>query len=433
MNEGLKRQAAAILASNDLGGWTRPAPGLYPHQWLWDSCFVAMGLSHTNPARAAHELHRLVRSQWRNGMMPHMVYNDHFPYRLEALLWGTGRLSPKGIRTSGITQPPMLAIAVEKVSHALPAAESRKFVRGMMRTLTRYHQWIYRDRDPHDTGLAACLHSWESGLDDTPYWTEPMSQLPPPPLRWRWLREYRPVLSHERARPQDLQNMLSLAHILKRNHYDSAEIMAHSPVVIQDLVFNSILAAANESLERLAEYAGTELPDGLQRRFLGTRRALAQLWDPDTEQYYSRDALSGHLIRVPTIATFMPLFAGTATHAHAERLRRLITHGHGYQTPFTLPSVPSNSPHFEAQRYWRGPVWINMNWFVITGLQRYGFTTEANQLRDHTLALIQRSGFREYYNPLTGDGLGAHQFSWSAALTLELLSHTPAHELVASS
>jgi hypothetical protein len=38
-----------------------------------------------------------------------------------------------------------------------------------------------------------------------------------------------------------------------------------------------------------------------------------------------------------------------------------------------------------------------------------------------TLRLVEASGFSEYYHPATGEPLGSRDFSWSAALTLDLL------------
>jgi glycogen debranching enzyme len=419
----LQKRALAVLRSNDLGGWTRPAPGLYPHQWLWDSCFVAIGLAHSSPDRAAKEIRSLIRGQWKNGMMPHMIYSRKLPFSLESILWGTKMLAPRRAKTSGISQPPVLAIAVEKVARSFEdPREGRNFAADMLPKLVRFHEWIYRERDPHESGLAAVIHSWESGMDDTPYWTDAMDHLIEQPWKWRWLREYRPVLSQERANPKDIQHMVALAFMIRANKYDSKRILEKSPVIIQDMVFNSVLAAANESLERLAEYVDQPLPEDLQKRFPRTRRALEELWDHQSEQYYSRDFRSNRLLRVPTIATFMPLFAGTASPSRAERLRELIVDYRGYNVPFPLPSVPTTSHNFDANRYWRGPVWVNMNWFIIKGLERYGFTEEAEWLRIHTLALVEQSGFREYYNPMTADGLGATQFSWTAALTLDLLT-----------
>ena len=56
----LARRALGVLDANRRGAWTCPSTDLYPHQWLWDSCFVAIGLARHDPARAADELPRAV-------------------------------------------------------------------------------------------------------------------------------------------------------------------------------------------------------------------------------------------------------------------------------------------------------------------------------------------------------------------------------------
>jgi len=352
-----------------------------------------------------------------------MIYSPGLRSRIESqLLWNSDTNGPAHIHTSGITQPPLLAVAVERVAHALPPDTARTFVATMLPALIRYHDWLYRERDPEDVGLVVCLHSWESGMDDAPYWSAAMGRLPRPPLRWRWVRELRPVNPAERARTIDLQHMLALAQILKRYRYDSRALIEHSSVVIVDLAFNSILATANEALERLSETCNHPLPAALPRHFRATRQALETLWDHHTETYYSHDYRTGRRLREPTAANFMPLFAGTATPVHADALRRQLVGDTGYNVPFPVPSVPTSSPDFNARRYWRGPTWINLNWFIIEGLKRYGFNDEAGWLRLHTLGLIAKSGFREYYNPRSGEGLGAREFSWTAALTLDLLA-----------
>ncbi len=119
----------------------------------------------------------------------------------------------------------------------------------------------------------------------------------------------------------------------------------------------------------------------------------------------------------------MPLFAGTASPSRAAKLRDLLVEG-SFKTSYPVPSTPPSSALFEPNRYWRGPTWINMNWFIIVGLGRYGYAEDAARLTSQTLALVEQSGFREYYNPNTGRGLGAHNFSWSAALTIDLLAKT---------
>ena len=56
--------------------FTIPSATLYPHQWSWDSCFIAIGNSYFNSDRAMKELEYLFDAQWKNGMIPHIVFNE---------------------------------------------------------------------------------------------------------------------------------------------------------------------------------------------------------------------------------------------------------------------------------------------------------------------------------------------------------------------
>jgi glycogen debranching enzyme len=90
---------------------------------------------------------------------------------------------------------------------------------------------------------------------------------------------------------------------------------------------------------------------------------------------------------------------------------------------YPVPSVPLDSPFFDADRYWQGPSWVNTNWLIIDGLKRYGFMEEAKDLTEKTLAMVISGGPYEYFNPVNGQGLGAADFSWTAALTIDLLKN----------
>ena len=72
---------------NDRGSYTQPAHALYPHQWLWDSCFIAIGLRHLDVERAKTEVLSLLRGQWHNGMMPNIIFRDDRQYRTDRNLW----------------------------------------------------------------------------------------------------------------------------------------------------------------------------------------------------------------------------------------------------------------------------------------------------------------------------------------------------------
>ena len=72
-------RARQVLHRNDMGDWTCAAPNLYPHQWSWDSAFIAIGLAHFNTRRAARELLALFKHQWRTGKVPYIVFNPEAP------------------------------------------------------------------------------------------------------------------------------------------------------------------------------------------------------------------------------------------------------------------------------------------------------------------------------------------------------------------
>ena len=65
---------------------------------------------------------------------------------------------------------------------------------------------------------------------------------------------------------------------------------------------------------------------------------------------------------------------------------------------------------------WRGPSWINSNWYIARGLKRHGRNDLARHITNQSIAMVRKSGFREYYNPQTAHGRGAPDFSWSTIL-----------------
>ena len=78
------KKAQKILNSNWTGNYTKSAPRLYPHQWSWDSGFIAIGYAHYNEDRAMKEIRSLFMHQWDNGMVPQIVFNtaalgNYFP------------------------------------------------------------------------------------------------------------------------------------------------------------------------------------------------------------------------------------------------------------------------------------------------------------------------------------------------------------------
>lgn len=431
----LLQDAGQVLRDNDHGHYIAPAKNLYPHQWLWDSCFTAIGLRHLDNDRAQQEIMSMLRGQWANGMVPHMIFNQDSVQQRDWGVWKS-RLNPNApedLSTSGITQPPMLAEAVVKIGEQLALPERRTWYKQVYPQLLAYHQWIYKDRDPHNEGLALLIHPWESGLDNTPPW---MAELNHHLLPW-WIRAIKavhlePVLSLFRtdtrfiARAERLSNVEAMAlyavqRRLRRKHYDIGAILNHSLFIIEDLAFNCILARANQHLEAIAKSIRQDIPEDLQKSMDKMPKTLEELWDPYNRQYYPRDFITHKLLKESSVATLLPLYAGTVSQERAEVLVKMIENEKLFGPAYPLPSVPLESFYFNSKRYWQGPTWINMNWLIIDGLRRYGFKDHADVLTESTVEMIAKSGIAEYYDPLTGEPLGADDFSWTAALAIDLI------------
>jgi hypothetical protein len=114
----LAARARQVLRQNDMGDWTRAAPNLYPHQWSWDSAFIAIGLAHLSTRRAAKELLALFEHQWGTGKVPHIVFNVEAPpgsYFPGPAYWACAAASPDAPPappyTSCLCQPPVHAIS----------------------------------------------------------------------------------------------------------------------------------------------------------------------------------------------------------------------------------------------------------------------------------------------------------------------------------
>lgn len=427
-------RARAVLEANRQGNWTTPAE-MYPHQWLWDSCFIAIGLSTYDPQRAAKEILSLFRGQWRNGMLPHIIFGQSHDYWEGPEFWRSELSpdSPEGLHTSGFTQPPLPALAAWRVAQRLSDIEARAFLEDAYQALVAYHRWLYRERDVRRQGLVALIHPWETGMDTTPPWMRLIRRLKAP----LWLalverlrmsgplglfrQDFRQVPPSQRYSNLDALKLASPVLAYRQRHYDTQAILARPLLKVESDLFNAILIAANDSLAQIAQRLGQKLPQDLMQKAAQTKSALESLWDHQSNQYFSRNLRSGQLIKVSSVSTLVVLFSGSISSESADKLVKLMLNPKKYWTAYPLPSVPTDSSSFHPLRYWQGPTWVNINWLVIQGLLKHGYRPEASQLAARTTQMIERAGFGEYFSPLSGKKLGADNFSWTAALYLDLL------------
>ena len=160
----LIRRAKMILDFNRVGSYTQPGPRLYPHQWSWDSAFIAIGYAHYDQRRATNELNHLFDSQWKNGLLPQIVFNPDFSEYFPGVgFWHAERSpnAPRHHKTSGLVQPPIHATAALHVYRlAKDDAYAQAFLEGAFPRLAAWHEYLYRERDPRKEGLVYIRHPW---------------------------------------------------------------------------------------------------------------------------------------------------------------------------------------------------------------------------------------------------------------------------------
>ena len=273
----LRRRALAVLEANYRDGYTVPAQGLYPYQWCWDSGPIALGW-----AAAGHwdqawgELTRLLSAQWPSGLVPHIVFwsqdDTYFP---GPDVWATGRNPP----TTGLTQPPLPVSAAARLFATDPDRDRAR--QALQRPLARTGRPGWRGsgglvRGPH--GACVVVHPWESGMDNSPSWDQPLSSVPEATNVHIERRDVATVSAKQRPSTREYRQYLGIVEALRAAGWDTERQPADSPFAVEDPSFTAITARAAADLAAVAAAAGL---DGSQPQQLAdaARAGLDALWD----------------------------------------------------------------------------------------------------------------------------------------------------------
>lgn len=392
----LRERAIEVLRKNDRGGYTVPAPQLYPHQWTWDSAFAAIGWATFDLDRALSELEAVFEGQWDDGRVPHIRFRvdtaDYFP---GPKVWGRQQ-------SSSITTPPVFAPAARRLVERGLAVQR---IEPLLAAIDRSHRFFYAQRDPLGWNLAAVVHPWESGRDNGPEWDGPLSAVDPaaaPPFT----RVDKKFVASPDERPDDVtyQRYIALVDAIRKAGFGPG------PFAVYDPCTSALLARAEQDLAWLGERAG--FATEAAQRATGVRGALvSRLWDEQHGRFRFFDARSETGASPDVLAAHLALIVELP---ERQRARLVAELDERYAAAWPLPTTAPGAPPFHPRCYWRGPSWVNMNWLLAPAYDR--------GLRERTLELVERSGFHEYFDPLTGDGLGTDRFTWTAALVLDWLS-----------
>ena len=143
--------------------------------------------------------------------------------------------------------------------------------------------------------------------------------------------------------------------------------------------------------------------------------------------YIHYDLRNEKPLRYLSSSSFSPLFANIPNKDKAESIVKVMMEKFGGEHQYLCASFDPTSERFNPKKYWRGPVWVNLNWMLYYGLKQYGFEDIAERTKQDTVAIIENNGFYEYFDSRKemhtnkNAGYGGNNFSWTAALLLDLL------------
>ena len=263
-----------------------------------------------------------------------------------------------------VTKPPIIAWAALKLDETDPDPD---FLQEIYVPLVRWNAWWFSMNDDDADGLAQYNHPYSSGLDDSPLWDYGMP--------------------------------------------------AESP----DL--NTYLCVQMGSLAMMAEALGMEAEGAMWRRRAAAvvRRMIEDFWDEGAGLF--RALQNNEPIPVVTPFNLYPLWTGQLPDAIRDRLVAHLVNPDAFWGECVIPTVARNDPHYDPGTMWRGPVWVNINYFFIEALRQVGEHALARTLREKTLELIMsQPGIYEYYNAETGEppATAASAFGWTAAVFIDL-------------
>lgn len=410
MEVSIKKEAIKLMLNNfkETGyQYICPSP-TYHFQFRWDSAkhaiiCKALGLD----ALAKNEINKLLNAMHKNGFIPNIIY--HKPIKYEIKLKRTrARLSIlferylfKNKKESNYTQPPLEALAVKEIN-------DEKFTKRVINKIIKAYLYFYKYRDFDKDFLVEIYHPHETGRDADPLFDSLM--------RFKGLNRY--YLIH-------LLDVYLLNFKYKRLNWDYNKIARNTNFFVEDVMFNVFYVVGIYSIARLLKKLRKNYKK-YHKIAENAENAIYQLmWDKKDGLFYALDRYNKK-IKIKSVSCLFPLLLPNISKDKVDALIKTIKKY--FLTPYPLSSIAKTEKEFRPgwnffYSIWRGPVWVDMNYFIIKGLefQYRRFKNKKIKLLSEYLAkktkeMIRKNNpnyFRECYDAFNGKGLRMKNFGWS--------------------
>ena len=378
-----------VLAKSQLtlqNNWRIPAgeikhEGLFPSYhykwfngfWSWDSWKHAVGLSYYNTELAKKQMKLMFEFQNADGFVADCVYRDT-------------SIEKHNYRD---TKPPLSVWAVAKIYEK---DQDIQFIKYMYPKLKLYHEFWYKKRDHDQDGLceygstdgSLIAAKWESGMDNA--------------IRFD---NSKIVKNGDNAYSIDQESVDLNAYLYAEKLY-----LAQLATVLHK----------NEDAQKFTKEA----------EVLKTK-IQSQFYDVNDGWFYDTTLDGKTFIKGEGSEGWTALWANAATQKQAEAAKNKMMNPNKFYTKVPFQTMSADHEKFNPLKgYWRGPNWLDQAYFGVKSLRNYGFHKDADKATIQILKgaegiLGKGKSIRENYHPLTGKGLNAQNFSWSAAHIIMLL------------
>ena len=356
----------------------------------------AIGLAHINFSAAAEEIRSLFVGQWKNGMLPSIVFGkkgvEDDPMIADFWKVENCQFSSDEVHTSGLTQAPIFGfVLLQMYELAEDKKVAKSFLQEMYPKIYAFHQYLYTNRDSEDEGLIALIHPAESGMSGSPVWDSILDKIPV-------------KKAETEKRKQDYERFEYIVSQLQANEFDEIKIAKNCPIRVQEPLFNAILSWSNEAMIEIGRILGEDVTDFVLWNELTVYSMNEKLWDEEQGIYNAYDLVSKTFIPGETLSGLLPIMTDVPNIDQAENILRNIKDeffsGTAENPMYLCPTYDVTAENIQLDKKNRGAVCIYQNWLLYQGLQRFEMTAIAQKVKDDSLELVEKYGFCESFNPL---------------------------------
>jgi glycogen debranching enzyme len=388
--------------------YVMPSPEKYPFQWWWDTCFHTFILCALDEIELAKQnFQSLFAMQKKDGFIGHMIFWESLlPKDKWNILEGPPVWYQVRPHMSSLIQPPLVAQALLRIYND---SKDQEFVEKLLPPIKKYYRWLSANRDFDGDGMISIISNFESGIDHKPSFDELFgikSKKISSGYFWRVIFV-------------QLRNFL--------NWYNLKWIRRSNVFVVKETLVNTMYVQDLRALSELCGIAGDKDAEKFEEKAHKVAgRMMELMYDEETAAFYDVYGPENRKLKVLTFTIALPILMKEVPKKIAhEILTRHFLNDEEFNLDYPIPSVAKSEPSFnpyDSRFLWRGPTWPVINWFLYHSFMVNGFEKEAKKLFEAMKDLIEKSGFREFYNPFNGKGYGAEDFTWSG-LVVDMMDH----------